>query len=321
MRKFIPIIFFLVISLSFFLSTSCSSNKKEANESENWCDQNLRPELSELEEIKTTNAWFKVYLVGKDVYAIAEPYNFQEVISYLILGEEKALLFDTGMGLSSIATVVKEITNLPVTVINSHTHYDHIGGNYEFNTILARNTSYTQNRAKNGMNHDVVKHEVSKEAFCAEKLPELDTLNYRIRSFVISDFIEDGNLIDLGNRKVKIVSVPGHTPDAIALLDEENGYLWTGDTFYEAPIWLFDDETNLEDYKNSIDRLASLSSKLDKVFPAHNKPIAKPIRLVELVDAFEQVLNGTKKNKSDDNSVASFEFEHFSFRIRNDLLK
>jgi len=315
----LPYSLLLLFSLAIGL-LGCHSTVK--NEDINWCNQTLRAPFETLQEVDTKSDWYKVYQVGDQVYAIAEPYNFQEVISYLILGTEKALLFDSGMGLSSIATLVTELTQLPVTVINSHTHYDHIGGNYEFENILAMNTAFTKSRSAKGLPHDFVKHEVTSAAFCKEKLPLFDTTTYHINPFPISDFIGDGSIIDLGNRKMQIIAVPGHTPDAIAIWDEENGYLWTGDTFYEGPIWLFDEGTDLEAYAKSIQRLASLETKLQKVFPAHNTPIAEPIRLKELDKAFQEVILGLKepKSKENDDSSTVFEFEYFSFMIRSNLL-
>ncbi len=287
----------------------------------------MRAQFATLKEVSTSQDWFKVYEVGHGVFAIAEPYNFQEVISYLIIGAEKALLFDTGMGLSSIVSLVEELTDLPVTVLNSHTHYDHMGGNHEFDRVLAMKLPYTQNRADHGMPHATVAHEVTAEAICLNHLTEADTAAYRIKPFEISQFIEDGSLIDLGKRTLRVITVPGHTPDAIALLDEANGYLWTGDTFYEAPIWLFDPETDLNIYRQSIGRLGQLAAKLTSVFPAHNTPVASPNRLTELVAAFDEVLSGRKKpvNSGESDHVSDdallFEFEHFSFMIRRDLLE
>lgn len=300
---------------------------KAAQESHLWCDQELRAQFTTLTERPTSQDWFKVYKVGTGVYAIAEPYNFQEIISYLILGTEKALLFDTGMGLSSIASVVKELTDLPIVVLNSHTHYDHMGGNFEFDNIMAMNTPYTLNRAKNGISHDFVQHEVTTEAICLNHLSGVDTANYHIKPFNISRFIEDGSLINIGDRSLRVITVPGHTPDAIALLDEANAYLWTGDTFYEAPIWLFDDETDLKVYQHSIAKLGRLAGRLNTIFPAHNTPIAAPERLTELVNAFDAVITGKKQALSAEESThvpenaALFEFKHFSFMIRKDLLK
>lgn len=318
----------LAISTFYLLLISCNANQK--TDSYDWCEQPIRAQFLQLKEIETQSDWFKVYEVGEQVYAIAEPYNYEEVISYLIMGTEKAILFDSGMGLDSISKVVKELTNLPITVINSHTHYDHIGGNFEFDNILALNTDYTLNWAKNGWNHELVKDEVSPEAICLKMLPNLDTANYHVKPFTITAFINDGDKIDIGQRTIEVISVPGHTPDAIALLDRENGYLWTGDTFYEATIWLFFEGTDLDAYEESIAKLVALSPSLKKVFPAHNTPVAEPIRLVQLVEAFDQILSGTKKLNErdrnglpvyDDEEKVVYEFEYFSFLIRADHLK
>ncbi len=315
----------LLTALSLYLLLSCAGKEEHSTD---WCDQPLRPELTKLTEIETEHPWFKVYSVGEGVFAIAEPYNFQEVISYLIIGSEKALLFDTGMGLDSISSVVRELTMLPVTVINSHTHYDHIGGNKEFDHVLALQTNYTIQHAKSGWSHEQVKQEVAGDAFCLARLPNTDTANYYVRPFTISESIEDGDIVDLGNRKIEVLAVPGHTPDAIALLDRQAGYVWTGDTFYEATIWLFFEGTDLQAYESSIGKLANLAGDLKKVYPAHNKPVAEPIRLVELKNAFDKIMSGRKKGKEggnfghpDDVKAIVFEFDNFSFLIRKDFLK
>jgi len=122
-------IFIILLFISF----------KAYNQTANYiCNNPLRESLNKLPEIKTNSKWFKVYSVGENVLAIVEPYNFEEAISYLILGKNKALLFDTGIGVDSISLVVKQLTKLPIIVINSHSHYDHIGGNYEFNNIFGK---------------------------------------------------------------------------------------------------------------------------------------------------------------------------------------
>lgn len=259
--------------------------------------------------------------------AIAEPYNYQEVISYLILGKDKALLFDTGNGFASMSILVKELTSLPVTVINSHTHYDHIGGNYEFDDILAFQNEYTQHWADNGWNHDFIKSEVRPDAFCSHRLPGLDTASHHIKPFRISRFVREGDIIDLGNREIEIISVPGHTPDAMAIIDRDWGYLWTGDTYYEAAIWLYFEGTDLDEYQKSINKLADLSLKLVKVFPAHNTAIADPLHLPLAAKAFDEILNGSAKPNDFDSYVLpvdtdalEFEFDHFSFLIRRDHL-
>src|SRR5438128_2276616 len=89
-----------------------------------WCQKLTRPEYGKLEKVEQPDAWFEVYRIRPGVFAIYEPHQSEEVISYLILGKSKGILFDTGMGISNIKNVVDHLTKLPVSVINSHTHDD-----------------------------------------------------------------------------------------------------------------------------------------------------------------------------------------------------
>ena len=64
--------------------------------------------------------------------AISEPRQAEGVTSFLIVGSKRAVLLDSGLGVGRISGVVQRLTTLPVVVINSHTHFDHVGGNSEF---------------------------------------------------------------------------------------------------------------------------------------------------------------------------------------------
>ncbi len=320
----------MILRIQYFLLALLLSNcSQPSQKSTAWCDQPLRSAFSEFKEIPTGQSWFKVYEVGAGVYAIAEPFNFQEVISYLIVGTEKNILFDTGMGMGKISDVVRKLSPLPVIVINSHTHYDHIGGNNEFDTILSVDTSYTHRYAGTGWSHDEVRQEVQPTAFCMDKLPTLDTASYAIKPYQdrIKGYLAEGTTISLGNRTLEVLRVPGHTPDCVALLDRASGYLWTGDMYYEATIWLFFEGTDLDAYERSIARFAEHAPSLTRVFPAHNKPTAVPAHLVELQNAFAKIRSGDVKGTESKSSnhpgiqrAVTFQFEHFSFLIRRDQL-
>src|SRR5579863_948608 len=96
-----------------------SALNPQQNEKPVWCKPLPRPEYKVLERVPMSDPWFEVYKVAANTYAIYEPHQSEEVISYLILGQQKALLFDTGMGISHIKKVVRELTKLPVIVLNS----------------------------------------------------------------------------------------------------------------------------------------------------------------------------------------------------------
>ena len=113
-----------------------------------WCQKLPRPEYAKLQRIPVGDSWFEVYKVAADVFAIYEPHQFEETISYLILGRERALLFDTGMGIGDLRALTSKLTTLPVTVLNSHTHNDHVGDNWQFDTVYGMDTEFTRQNAK-----------------------------------------------------------------------------------------------------------------------------------------------------------------------------
>ena len=304
-------------------AVACAADPDVAPESRaataGFCSDVPRPQYAELERVEVADDWFEVYRVAPAVYAIYEPFQFQEVISYLILGEEGALLFDTGLGIGSIRAVVAQLTELPVTVLNSHTHMDHVGGNAEFERVLAMDTEFTRAHALGRSNADV-RGEVHESALCRPLPAGVTEDTYHTPAFDISAFVADGDTINLGGRTLEIIAVPGHAPDAIALLDREAGFLWTGDTFYEGPIWLFAPETDLAAYRNSVARLAELVPELTRLFTAHNTPVAAPSRLLELTDAFDAILEGIAVGNRISGGGVEFVFEGFSIMMRRDQL-
>jgi len=215
-----------------------------------------------------SDEWFHVYKTHNNVYSIVEPYQYQESISHLIIGENKALLFDTGIGLIPIRPIIKKITNLPIIVLNSHTHFDHVGGNWEFSDVRAIETSYTKANM-NGFENKRIGQDFTDDSFCKDPPKNIDLNNIYTKEWKASSYIKNKDIIDLGNRKIEILHVPGHTPDALALLDKQQGLLFTGDTYYDAELWLYVPETNLDNYQNSIDRLVQIESKVDYIFGAH----------------------------------------------------
>jgi glyoxylase-like metal-dependent hydrolase (beta-lactamase superfamily II) len=259
--------------------------------------------------------WFAVFRVAPDVYAIHEPHQAQEVISYVIVGERQALLFDTGMGLAPIRPVVESLTRLPVLVLNSHTHYDHVGGNAEFHAILGVDDAYARANAE-GWGHDQIASEVDPANVCLDRLPGFDPAAYHVRPFRATQPIDDGQAVDLGGRLLRVLRVPGHSPDSLALHEPARRLLWSGDTFYEGPIWLYFPGTDLTAYGQSVARLAALAPSLDTVFPAHLTPVASPRRLEEAREAFADVRAGRTRPEPRPGGLVEHPFEGFSFLMR-----
>ena len=255
-----------------------------------WCRRLPRAEYKSLERVPVGDPWFEVYEVAPAVFAVYEPHQSEETISYLIVGHKQALLFDTGMGISDLRKLTAELTRLPIVVLNSHTHNDHVGDNWQFDTIYGMDTDFTRENAR-GSREDA-QEEVEAGQICGTLPQGFDRNSYATRPWKITAYQHDGDRIDLGGRSIEVIATPGHTPDAITLLDRAHGLLFTGDTYYPAPIWLFRPETDLEAYSASIQRLAALAPQIKTVLGAHNIPVAPPSVLPRLVTAFKAVRDG-----------------------------
>ncbi len=313
--------------LCLAISVGCSESANSVGEQpesyasaadlETFCDRLPRAAYANYQKHEASDDWFEVYEVEPDVFAIYEPFQWQEVISYLIVGSESAVLFDTGNGIGDIKAVVDRLTDRSVRVINSHSHFDHVGGNYQFEDILSVSTVFARDRAK-GMRSDELLMEVSPEALC-KGLPEgVRREDHQTRPYAISKKLVDGNVLDIGGRKLQVIRLPGHSDDSIALLDRDAGLLWSGDSFYEGPIWLFFPETDLAAYRESVAKLALLAPELKAVFPAHNTPGADPALLVKLHDNLDRVLSGKVDPMPVSDGNVEFRFEDFSFLMRED---
>jgi glyoxylase-like metal-dependent hydrolase (beta-lactamase superfamily II) len=278
-----------------------------------WCRELPRPEYKKLERVEVHDDWFEVYRVRDGVYAIYEPHQFEEVISYLILGSERALLFDTGMGIGKIHDVVARLTELPITVLNSHTHFDHTGGNAEFSDILGEDTPFTRASEKGGSDA-YSRDTLAPKRICGRLPAGVQPGSYSVRPFHISQRVKDGEHIALGGRELEVIFTPGHTPDSLCLLDRQHGLLFTGDTFYPGPIYLFTEEADFAAYAKSVAKLAKLTPRLQLLLTAHNVPVADPDILYRLVEAVQRVQSGRAK-PSVTEGRREYSFEGFSLLL------
>jgi glyoxylase-like metal-dependent hydrolase (beta-lactamase superfamily II) len=276
-----------------------------------WCKQIPRPEYKDLERVPVKDSWFEVYKVAPGVFAIYEPHQSEETISYLIAGDRRALLFDTGMGIGDLRKVTAQLTALPVAVLNSHTHNDHVGSNWQFDTVYGMDTAFTRANARGS--RDPAQAEIAPGEICGDLPASFDRQAYATRPWKIAESHRDGDRIDLGGRSIEILATPGHTPDAICLFDRERGLLFTGDTYYPAPIWLFRPETDLPAYDASVRRLAAMAPQVKLVLGAHNVPVAQPSVLPRLVVAFEKVRDGKVQSSPDSTDRVIYKVDGFSF--------
>jgi glyoxylase-like metal-dependent hydrolase (beta-lactamase superfamily II) len=280
-----------------------------------WCKALPRAEFKSLERVLSDEAWFEVYKVAPGTFAIYEPHQSEETISYLIVGTKQALLFDTGMGIGNLHAVVARLTSRPIVVLNSHTHDDHVGGNWQFPFVFGMDTAFTRNSAKGS--RDDAQAEIAPGEVCGALPKGFDPAKYATKPWKISLAIHDGFKVNLGGGRVlEVISTPGHTPDAICLFDRANGLLFTGDTFYPGEIWIYRPETDFSAYLASVTKLQKLAAEVQLVLGAHNVPVAQPNALSQLLTATEALYEGKLPAKSIKDNQAVYQAGAISFRSR-----
>jgi glyoxylase-like metal-dependent hydrolase (beta-lactamase superfamily II) len=279
-----------------------------------WCKALPHPEFQSLKRVPVTQDWFEVYAAAPGIFAIYEPHQSEETIGYLITGDRSAVLFDTGMGIGDIRKVTSELTRLPITVLNSHTHFDHVGGNWQFSKVLAMDTDFTRRNAQ-GSREDA-QADIAPGEICGNLPAGFDPNAYQTRAWKIAGYRHDGDRIELGGRTLEIIATPGHTPDAISLFDRAHGLLFTGDTYYRGTVWLYRPETDLAAYGASVRRLAALGPQVKTVFGAHNVVGDPPSVLSNLVSAFEAVRAGKVAAAPGKDGQVRYKVDEIGFLLR-----
>lgn len=283
----------------------------------NWSSALPRKSYEKLERVESENEWFEVYKLPKDVYAIYEPGHFQEVISFLIIGETKAILLDTGMGIGNIHELVHRLTDKEIEVVNTHSHFDHIGENYKFSKIAIFDDANAVNTLKKGYSAEELKEHSAPEMFGKTAPKDFNPDAYMMPPCEF-DLLHEGDVIDLGNRKLKVIHTPGHSSDSIMLHDEENRLLFSGDTFYPGALYAHFDEpfygkSNLEIYLNSFKKIVNeVVPHIDYMYCSHNEPVNEPKLLEDAMKALQAILDKKAEYKVDESGLRRYDFDGFA---------
>ena len=242
-------------------------------------------------------SWFEVQQLDPGVHLISEPGH---VNSFLIQGAKSAILFDTGLGVANIRKVAEELSDHPLLVVNSHYHFDHTGGNRLFD--------------------DIYFHLLTAERMI-RPLPEgFDPKAYQIVPTVPTRLLEEGHVLDLGGRQLRVMHTPGHSPDCICLWDEENGLLFGGDTINTGPIYAQLEDSNIDDFALSTARLAEMADAVQRVFVCHFLRVENhPSLLREIAEGFQRLLSGDVSFRDNidclNSPVKEVCFDHFSIFV------
>ncbi len=233
--------------------------------------------------------WFTILEPEPDIFIIEEPHHVERVKSHLVVGEHQAMLIDTGMGVANIRDLVESLTSKPVTVVNSHAHWDHVGGNHLFEEIRIHPAEAGD--LPKGYPNARMRGWFEPASLTGPLPPGVDRETLEIPPSQATGLLHEGQVLDLGNRALEILHCPGHSPGGIVLLDRANGILLSTDVAYAGYLYAYAGDW-LETYHASLVRLADLGPELRAVYPSHNAHSISPALLPRMADLVARVIDG-----------------------------
>jgi glyoxylase-like metal-dependent hydrolase (beta-lactamase superfamily II) len=253
--------------------------------------------------------WFRVTRVDDAVTRIEEPFAdpWISANSWHVRGRDRDIVFDTGLGVASLRELLAGLfpDREPIAVV-SHAHLDHLGSAHEFAECWAHELEPTAATGQGTLSgtrlleilgaDDTGFDPPGEVMVTAVPRAGYDVDAYELHPVEPTRRLADGGVIDLGDRTLTVLHLPGHTPGSIGLLDERHRILWTGDVIYD-PLAILDDldGSDLDDYVRSMNRLLTL--EVDQVHTGHGESFDGG-RLHELVREYLATIRSEQRAAS-----------------------
>ena len=313
--------FFPIIPLIVFIACA-SQEQKQSNlvQPDEWWSVHPRPIYAQLEKVGTYQEWFDVYKLTEGTYAIYEPNQFEEAICFLVLGEERGVIIDTGTGIGDLKKVVDALTDLPVSVVLTHEHYDHVADAYQWEEIVMYDNDDAIKVLKAGRTNASLQNYL-KPDYLWKPLPKaFDPETWIIPSMEPTALVREGDIIDLGGRTLEVIYTPGHSPGQMCLLDKKHLLLFTGDHFFPGPLYAFGADVNMDQYIASNEKLVKRIDEFDTLCSGHNDPWVKSEVIPRVSEAFKTIFDGRGRFDENDEGLRRYYFEGFDVLIRADQI-
>lgn len=242
--------------------------------------------------------WFEFQRIDDDITLIWEPHVVPLIRCNIwhVRGRDRDLLIDTGLGMASLKAAARQLFDKKLTAIVTHAHYDHIGGLHEFEDRMIHRAEAGRAASGHGASlygggkEDTLiesiraaGYDVPAELFTA--LPEegYDPGSYEVLPAPATRIVEEGDVIDIGDRQFEILHLPGHSPGSIGLWEAKTGILFSGDAIYDGPLL---DELPGSDIPTYVATMKRLRALPVAVVHAGHDPSFGRARLRELCDAY-----------------------------------
>lgn len=250
--------------------------------------------------------WFTVDKIDAETYIISEYRHPEETHCYLLIGKERCLLIDTGLGISNVSETVRFLTNKHVTAVATHIHWDHIGGHKYYPDFYAHRAEINWLKGEFPLPVGLVRKFVAENC----KLPENFDLNrYEIFQGTPTKTLDGGEIINIGGRGIKVLHTSGHSPGHMCFWEEERGYLFTGDLVYKGTLYADYPSTDPSAYLDSLETVCAL--KINRIFPAHHSLDINS----EIVKRMRNALGELKVTNKLKHGAGTFDFGDWAIRL------
>lgn len=249
--------------------------------------------------------WFTVETLAPDTFVISENRHWEETHCYLLLGTEKAVLIDTGLGVSSIRPVVEALTALPVLVLTTHVHWDHIGGHGEFKHFAVHEAEQDWIARRFPVSAEAVKRSLLLEP--CDFPADFHADSYRVFQGKPERLVRDGDCIAFGGRSLTVVHTPGHSPGHCCFYEADRRTLYAGDLIYQGCLYAFYPTTDPLLFYQSVQKVRQLA--VEHVYPGHHCLDISPALIGLIEQSFQQLQEAGKL------AQGSGVFDFGSFRL------
>jgi glyoxylase-like metal-dependent hydrolase (beta-lactamase superfamily II) len=248
--------------------------------------------------IRIAEHWFERRTIDDQITLLWEP----EVEPLLrcniwhVRGRDKDLLVDTGLGVCSLREAARDLLDQDVIAVATHSHSDHMGSMHEFDVRVVHHEEGQDMAAPNpgtlrAADYDEdfrrymteVGYPLKEELITAYPFASYDPSTFKTMPAAPTWLVNEGDIIDIGNRAFEVLHLPGHSPGSIGLWEARTGTLFSGDAIYDGPLLDRLDGSNIDDYIKTMQRLKTLPVK---VVHAGHDPSFDKSRLSEIADAY-----------------------------------
>ena len=228
--------------------------------------------------------WYETHRIADDVTLIRETHvaPWMRCNIWHIRGRERDLLIDSGMGLRPLKAEVARLAERPVAAISTHCHFDHIGGAHEFDTRLGHESEAAVHEHP-GLDNTCARAWIGADLLTALPHEGYALSEYRITPAPLTGYLDEGDVLDTGNRVFQVFHLPGHSPGSIALYEAATRTLFSGDVVYDGDLIDNAWHSDAAVYRASLERLKTLP--VDTVHAGHGESFGQT-RLHAIIDGY-----------------------------------